>query len=169
MADNGIKKIVIQPNSLPVLASNGNYYMRYRVISQTKNTTSVWSPVYELTPNAVSTTTTYTYQSDGSAITITWNIPIDLIDASFDIFARYNTSGTIINESWTYLATTTSNSYTYSIPSAYLFGTAPLSVVQLRIQVASYAKSILDSAKVLQTSSLRTRPSAINGGTPSSQ
>lgn len=243
MADSGIKKVIVQTTNLPVLSSNGNYYMRYRIISDTKKVTSAWSPIYELTPNNISTITggsvLYKYDSDNSNIYLNWNIPTALTNASFDVFAQYYMYGTIgtvsgtgpytanitvpssstftinqtitatagtgtlgsgtvtvtaipnsttisvsstatmtagtikqiVNNYWNYLATTTSNSFTYSLPTAYKStysgSTFNENFVKLRVQVVNYSKTILDSASLFETSILSTKSTVISGGNAS--
>ena len=47
MVDSGIKKSIVNYKDLPpVNATVGGYEVRYRIISEDKNRTSHWSPVY---------------------------------------------------------------------------------------------------------------------------
>lgn len=41
-----IKKTIISKENLPPLSPNGEYVVRYRIISEDKNRTSHWSPIY---------------------------------------------------------------------------------------------------------------------------
>lgn len=43
-----VKKVTIQKKDLPPLSPNGEYLVRYRIISEDKNRTSHWSPIYTL-------------------------------------------------------------------------------------------------------------------------
>ena len=43
-----VKKVTIEKKDLPPLSPNGEYLLRYRIISEDKNRTSHWSPVYKL-------------------------------------------------------------------------------------------------------------------------
>lgn len=190
MADSGIKKITVQPTDTPVLSSDGKYYLRYRVVSEDKNSTSVWSPVYGVTPNAISTllnltpTSDYlnmvsnTYESDGAAIRLTWTVSSSLANAAFDIYAKWNNNasgGTDAHSSWdaiswTYLGTTTGNSFQYSIPSGYIFAysgtTAIDKFVKFRVQVGMSQKTILNSATLFRTVAKSTKPTSTDGGSP---
>lgn len=195
MADGGIRKTILQPTSLPVLASDGKYYLRYRIVSEDKNSTSVWSPVYGITANAVSAITgltpssdylnmvTNTYESNGSAIKLSWNIPSAIAGASFDVYAKWNANSTGSSDndstwnsiSWTYLGTTSGNSFQYSIPTSpvsYVFsysGTTPVEkFVKFRVQIAMAQKSVLNSATLFRTTAVSTKPTTVDGGTPSS-
>jgi hypothetical protein len=43
-----VKKVTITKKELPPLTPNGEYLLRYRIISEDKNRTSHWSPIYTL-------------------------------------------------------------------------------------------------------------------------
>ena len=43
-----VKKVTIEKKDFPPLSPNGEYLLRYRIISEDKNRTSHWSPVYKL-------------------------------------------------------------------------------------------------------------------------
>lgn len=48
MADTGIKKLVIPKNQLPPVGDNNEYILRYRIISDDKNRSSHWSPIFSV-------------------------------------------------------------------------------------------------------------------------
>jgi hypothetical protein len=50
MADSRVKKVVIENSDLPPVDSNGEYFLRYRIVSEDRNRTSHWSPVYNIDP-----------------------------------------------------------------------------------------------------------------------
>jgi hypothetical protein len=43
-----VKKVTVEKKDLPPLSPNGEYLIRYRIISEDKNRTSHWSPIYTL-------------------------------------------------------------------------------------------------------------------------
>ena len=43
-----VKKVTIEKKDFPPLSPNGEYLLRYRIISEDKNRNSHWSPVYKL-------------------------------------------------------------------------------------------------------------------------
>lgn len=49
MADSGIKNVRIFRSNLPTVALNGDYLIRYRIVSEDKNKTSHWSQIYSIT------------------------------------------------------------------------------------------------------------------------
>ena len=179
--DNGIKKVVINQSDLPYLSKNGTYYLRYRVVSGNKTDTSAWSQVYAVTPNSVisilgnsSQTVVPSYKSDGSTINLTWNIPSTLVADNFDIFVNWSTtsdysSGT---SGWIYAATTISNNYQISIPSAYLTSYGSIRYVKFWVQQAVKSSTLtpttIDSAKLYNPDSYvySTGPTSLDGGSP---
>ena len=46
MADFGIKKLIIPKNQLPPVGDNNEYLLRYRIISDDKNRSSHYSPIF---------------------------------------------------------------------------------------------------------------------------
>jgi hypothetical protein len=46
MADAGIKKLIIPKNQLPPVGDNNEYLLRYRIISDDKNRSSHYSPIF---------------------------------------------------------------------------------------------------------------------------
>jgi hypothetical protein len=51
MPDRGIKKAIIQSTNLPEpLISQGQYLVRYRIVSEDRNRRSHWSPIYYIDP-----------------------------------------------------------------------------------------------------------------------
>jgi hypothetical protein len=53
MADVGIKKLIIPKNQLPPVNDNNEYVLRYRIISDDKNRTSSYSPIFTAVANTV--------------------------------------------------------------------------------------------------------------------
>ena len=49
MADSGIKNVRIFRSKLPTVPLNGDYLIRYRIVSEDKNKTSHWSQIYSIT------------------------------------------------------------------------------------------------------------------------
>jgi hypothetical protein len=95
MADDGIKKVVISQANLPKMASDGNYYLRYRIASEDKTSISAWSQIYKLIPQSlwtilgISSNPTYSFSSDGTNVGLSWNIPQALVNNTFDIFLNW--------------------------------------------------------------------------------
>jgi hypothetical protein len=96
-----VKKVTIEKKDLPPLSPNGEYLIRYRIISEDKNRTSHWSPIYTLDLTNVKSgtefinlikTVTANIEVTPSDIIVTWG---DANKASlYDIFVSYKIGGT---------------------------------------------------------------------------
>jgi hypothetical protein len=86
------KKVTIEKKDLPPLTPNGEYLIRYRVISEDKNRTSHWSPIYTLDAIlSIEDVESRIVVTPGDII-ITWG---DLNKAAlYDIFVSYKVGGT---------------------------------------------------------------------------
>ena len=101
--DSGIKKVIIPRSSLPPVGKNGEYLIRYRIVSTDKNRYSHWSPIYKVLGKTVETVNG-SVQKVGNIIMIVWNTVSDI--SSYDIFIKYD------NETnYTYHGSTSSNNY----------------------------------------------------------
>jgi hypothetical protein len=96
-----VKKVTIEKKDLPPLSPNGEYLIRYRIISEDKNRTSHWSPIYTLDLTNVESgtefinlirTVTANIEVTPSDIIVTWGdenkAPL------YDIFISYRIGGT---------------------------------------------------------------------------
>jgi hypothetical protein len=43
-----VKKVIIEKKDFPPLSPDGEYLLKYRILSEDKNRTSHWSPIYKL-------------------------------------------------------------------------------------------------------------------------
>jgi hypothetical protein len=97
------KKVTIEKKDLPPLTSNGEYLIRYRIISEDKNRTSHWSPIYTLDATRVWNEEEEEFDSLIKSVTANIEVtPSDIIvtwgdvnkAALYDIFVSYKISGT---------------------------------------------------------------------------
>jgi hypothetical protein len=87
-----VKKVTITKKELPPLTPNGEYLIRYRIISEDKNRTSHWSPIYTLDATSLIKTVTANIEVTPSDIIVTWG---DVNKAAlYDIFVSYKIGGT---------------------------------------------------------------------------
>ena len=124
----GIQKIVTSYNKIPYSTSDGFYYVRYRVITESKDIFSSWSPKYKIAVVPISSIVGSGYNpnasviSDGDTIRLTWSIPANVDLTTFDIYAKWSTqSQPPSNEEWSvidwkYVATTQGNNISITIP-----------------------------------------------------
>lgn len=104
--DQGIKKIIIPKSKLPgFFGENRQYILRYRFISEDKNRTSHWSPVYKIiaedTPSEI--LNSLVIDTANRVINLAWE-PQANIEEYF-IYIKWNNSG------WQYYTKTTQPNY----------------------------------------------------------
>lgn len=125
---SGIQQVITSYNKIPYSTSDGFYYVRYRVITESKDIFSSWSPKYKIAVVPISSIVGSNYNpntiisSDGGSIKIIWSIPSNINLSTFDIYAKWSTQKDApTNEQWSmvdweYIATTQSNSASIGIP-----------------------------------------------------
>ena len=106
--DSGIKKVIIPKSKLPgFFGDNKQYILRYRFISEDKNRTSHWSPVYKIiaedTPTEI--LNSIIIDTDNKVINLAWEPQTNIED--YYIYVNWNNSGT-----WNYYAKTNQTNYT---------------------------------------------------------
>jgi hypothetical protein len=86
-----VKKVTIEKKDFPPLSPNGEYLLRYRIISEDKNRTSHWSPVYKIDATPFIQDVDSNIDVTPSGILITWgqqnSAPL------YDIFISFKISG----------------------------------------------------------------------------
>lgn len=147
-----VKKVTIEKKDLPPLTPNGEYLIRYRIISEDKNRTSHWSPIYTVDALAF-------IQDVESIITVT---PGDIIvtwedtnkSAEHDVFVSYKIGGTW--REYSYHGSSKTNAYTFLQP----YWPAAIGYngtdVRIAIQLAGIQKTINELLTIsIAESSLR--------------
>lgn len=146
-----VKKVTITKQELPPLTPNGEYLLRYRIISEDKNRTSHWSPIYTLDAKAVplrdgTLNTKNLIRDVTSSVTVT---PTTIIidwettnDASlYDIFISLKTSGTW--GAYTYHGSSPTHSYSFLKPTG-----AGITDMRIAIQLAGIEKTKNDILEI---------------------
>jgi hypothetical protein len=146
-----VKKVTIEKKDLPPLSPNGEYLIRYRIISEDKNRTSHWSPIYTLDAKAVplrdgTLDTKNLIRDVTSSVTVT---PTTIIidwettnDASlYDIFISLGTSGTW--GSYFYHGSSSTHSYSFLKPTG-----AGITDMRIAIQLAGIEKTKNDTLEI---------------------
>lgn len=174
MVDQNIKKIRILKKDLPNYIGNNDelfYQMRYRIISEDKNRSSHWSPIYKLDStstydevgfdiNNITTTNishNITIDKPNHMSSITWTMPALLISnptpaqkilqdqqasiKSFDVYVQWKT-GTTWGD-WTWVGVSQGTQYSMTYPS-----TGPTHM-KFRIQKITQIKQAFDAATYL--------------------
>ena len=174
MVDKNIKKVRILKKDLPNYIGNNDelfYQMRYRVISEDKNRSSHWSPIYKLGStstfdevgfdiNNISTTNishNISIDKSNHMASITWTMPALLITnpttaekilqeqqasiKNFDVYVQWKTGLTW--GSWTWVGTSQGAQYSMTYPT-----TGPTHM-KFRIQKVTQVKQAFDAATYL--------------------
>lgn len=125
MADQGIKKVIILNEDLPIINSDiGGYGVRYRIVSEDRNRISHWSPTYYLDA-------AYTYVNgnistptkSGTVVSLAWDrVEIKKSGNSigkirdYEIWVRWDKAD---GGDWIYDGKTQTNSASFVIPTTY--------------------------------------------------
>jgi hypothetical protein len=130
------------------LSPDGEYLIRYRIISEDKNRTSHWSPIYSLDATGSIEQVSSSLEITSTNITASWG---DANDRSeYDIFVSFGTlSGGIINyEPYSYHGSSPIHSYSFKKKDgAYTH-------VQVAIQLSGIEKVTSPTLTISQTSKL---------------
>lgn len=115
--DNGIKKVIIPKSKLPgFFAENKKYVLRYRFISEDKNRTSHWSPVYKViaedTPTEI--LNSMVIDTNNRLINLVWEPQSGMEE--YYIYVNWN------NTNWEYYAKTSQTNYSivYDLTKTYI-------------------------------------------------
>ena len=174
MVDSNIKKITILKKDLPNYIGDNDslsYQVRYRVVSEDKNRSSHWSPIYKLGStstfdevgfdiNNISTTNishNISIDKSNHMASITWTMPALLITnpttaekilqeqqasiKNFDVYVQWKTGLTW--GSWTWVGTSQGAQYSMTYPT-----TGPTHM-KFRIQKVTQVKQAFDAATYL--------------------
>jgi hypothetical protein len=109
-----VKKVTIEKKQLPPLSADGKYLLRYRIISEDKNRTSHWSPIYSLDASGSIEQVSSSIEVTNTGITVSWG---DANDRSeYDIFVSYGilSGGVTVYEPYSYHGSSTAHSYSFS-------------------------------------------------------
>jgi len=83
-----VKQAIIESQDFPPLSPDGEYLLRYRVVSEDKNRTSHWSPVYKIDVARFIDDVSGNLLVNENLITIAWGTAN--LKPSYDIFVKFN-------------------------------------------------------------------------------
>jgi hypothetical protein len=117
-----VKKVTIEKKDLPPLTPNGEYLIRYRIISEDRNRTSHWSPIYTVDALPFIEDVSGGLQISDSSLGITAIWEESPISSSYDIFISFGIynygNGTWNWGSYAYHGSASSQSYSFLRPPA---------------------------------------------------
>lgn len=124
MSDLGIKKIQIGQNILPSINSEiEGYFIRYRIVSDDKNRTSQWSPIFEINPGYTYDLGEIVFSKNGSiaqqawdSVTILKNENVIRKADEYDIWIKWDRND---GGDWIYKERIKGTNISFPIPSTY--------------------------------------------------
>lgn len=146
-----VKQVVLSNSDFPPLSSDGEYLLKYRIVSEDKNRSSYWSPIYKVNVSDFiqPVIADVSMSSSSLAVSVTWEK--SNLQQKYDIFASfgiYNASTSAI--AWTdyaYLASSSTEAYSFLRKEEH-------TDIRVKIQLAGIEKeinSILEIATVEKT------------------
>lgn len=140
-------KLVIPKSSLPaVIPSNNGHYIRFRIITDDRNVSSYWSPIYSIPIppfDPVSGIVSLENSATSGAITVIWDDAVDR--PKYDVFSKF--------DSGDYFYHGSSPIHTYSFIKE--IGS---SSVQVAIQIESSVKERNESLTIYESSTVNYAP-----------
>lgn len=166
--DPGIKKVVIPQQTLSEISTTGEYFVRYRVVSDDDVVASEWSPKLRFIAKDIQdiigfdpADISYQVFADGVSMSLSWATPTNLKDGKFDVFVDWDYSGSD-DGNFEYAGTVSTNSININVPTS----PRPSSAV-FHVQLASNEKtspSTNSKIKLFETTP-HTTYSIVDGGT----
>lgn len=141
--DNGIQINTVQKTNLPYLDSENRYLVRYRIRTSDGNLSTAWSTVHRITKASISTTMGATtkdieIKSHGKSFDASWKlnpVPEQVKDLPVDIYVKWDSE-----ESWRFVTTTSTNSFSVPIPEAYQSSASEIHTASFMVHLATFAK-----------------------------
>jgi hypothetical protein len=141
-----IKKAKVSKNNLPAINSSSETYgVRYRVISEDKNRSSSWSPIFDIDPNYTYVPGKINITSSSGAVSVTWDpvsikIGTNVIkdETDYDVWIKWSQANALGD--FIYVRRVTGNSTSFVVPDTYYINTVDQSYVPTRITVEVYLK-----------------------------
>jgi hypothetical protein len=140
-----VKKVTIEKKDFPPLSPNGEYLLRYRIISEDKNRTSHWSPIYKVDVSNFIDPVFGDLQisNNDRAINAFWEASD--IASSYDVFVSfgiYNVgTATISWGSYAYHGSSATTSYSFLRPTA-------VTDIRVKVQLSGIEKEVNDTLTI---------------------
>ena len=146
MANEFIKKVKVEQDSLPTLSSlTEKYDVRYRIVSEDKNRISHWSPIVTIDPQYVYVSGNISIVSSGIT-TVVWDTVTIKIGAQvirqakdYDVWVKWSRAAG--NGDWNYVQRISGNSISLVHPSTFYINGVDQEESPNRVTVEIYLKS----------------------------
>jgi hypothetical protein len=140
MSNPVVKKVIIKKEDLPAFdGTNQAYTVRYRIVSEDKNRSSHWSPYYSVAKDAPEQVTC-SVQVVENSVTMVWKQPNSIV-RQYDIYFKLN------NESWNYIASSTSTQFSTLIDEG-------ATTIQVAIQLPTYPRQYFPLASIFTSTQI---------------
>lgn len=128
-------RVTIKKEDLPpISADDEGYNLKIRLISQDRNRTSFWTPLYTVDAPAV-TEIPYNMHTvntgSGKVVNLAWDDP--QVNRNYDVYVKWYMTAGDPNAIWEYKGTTSANTYVVIDPVAHSF--------QVSVQTVTYPKA----------------------------
>lgn len=145
--DIGIQINTVQRPNLPYLDSDNRYLVRYRIRTSDGNLSTAWSTVHRITKPSVDLLT-YTVEkeikSHGKSFDVSWkllpSVPEQIKDLPLDVYVKWDSE-----ESWNFVTTTSTNSFSVPIPEAYQSTVTDPHTASFMVHLATFIKDRVSS------------------------
>ncbi len=135
MVDENIKKLRILKSSLPPIDHDTlKYNLRYRIISDDRNRTSHWSPVYNISGESI-TLVSGAVSKTGNIVTAVWENTN--LFPEYDVFVKFD------SEDFFYHGTSKVNSYSFLKTGT--------TTVRVKVQTVSSKKEIKTALNIFDS------------------
>jgi hypothetical protein len=145
MANEVIKKVKVEQDSLPTLSSlTEKYDVRYRIVSEDKNRTSHWSPIVTIDPQYVYVSGNISIVSSGITTvawdTVTIKIGTQIIRQAkdYDVWVKWSRAAG--NGDWNYVQRISGNSISLVHPSTFYINGVDQVQAPNRVTIEVYLK-----------------------------
>lgn len=139
-----IKKAKVSKNNLPAISSTTETYgVRYRVISEDKNRSSSWSPIFDVDPNYTYVPGKINVSSSSGVVRVSWDAVTIKIGTNairqakdYDIWIKWSKSPGLGD--WNYIERITNNSTSFVVPDTFFINDVDQADAPNRITVEVY-------------------------------
>jgi hypothetical protein len=153
------KQVVIENKDFPPLSPDGEYLIRYRIISEDKNRTSHWSPMYRIDAKPFIQDVDSNIEVTPAGILITWGeqnkAPL------YDIFVSFKVGGAW--QLYSYFGSSALNYYSFEQPIRPTAIGYEATDVRAIIQLAGIEK-VINPTLLISTAAEKSVQPKISGG-----
>lgn len=165
-----IKKVKVKPENLPPITVTtdgttvGQYYFRYRIVSEDGTRRSAWTPVQTINArNFTSVDVNLNVVSDGTKFILSWTSP-DVYMTQYDLYVAWSGNSGSTYTDYSYAGRSTGNSFVIDIPGAYQ-SESGTKLAKFVIQLPTSPQVLNTPAQIfLSSTGVSTETTPVDGG-----